>query len=77
MLIKEVKNFLIHKNQAVLGEIYFHLKQDKELILHALHLLIQKGVVESIKLSTPCKGCSCSSTCDSAETIIYKFKEKK
>ena len=74
MLIKEIKDYLLNKKQADLDEISFHLDQDKEVILHALRLLIQKGMVKEECFTFYCKGCFYNNSCSKKENITYKLK---
>lgn len=73
MLIKEIKNYLSNKRQADLGEILFHLDQDKEVVLHALHFLIKKGLVEEKLFQPACKGCYGGCSCYDKDGKIYKL----
>ncbi|MCG8572224.1 MAG: FeoC-like transcriptional regulator [Spirochaetes bacterium] len=75
MLIRDVKNYLLDKKQAAVDELCFHLQQDKESVKQALHILIQNGWVEEVKLAAPCKGCSCGSSCFEQDNVLYKIKQ--
>jgi Mn-dependent DtxR family transcriptional regulator len=72
MLIREIQHYLSEKKQAATGEISYHLQQDKEVVLHALRIMEQKGLVEEIMAELPCKGCSCGAPVCMKEKIYRK-----
>ena len=73
MLIKEIKNYLFNKRQSDLEEISYHLNRDKEVVLHALNFLIQKGMIKRESLKTNNKGCFKCYCCSKKRNKIYKL----
>jgi Mn-dependent DtxR family transcriptional regulator len=73
MLIKKIKHYLSEHQQAAVSEMSSHLQQDKEVVLHALRMMEQKGLVRAVKQELPCKGCSCGTFACTDDRIYMKI----
>ena len=71
MILQDVKKFLAGTKQASAGEITRFLGEDRQVVLHALRLLVRKGQVTEVKQHQPCASCSCGSSCSSHQTVHY------
>jgi hypothetical protein len=70
MILQDVKAYLKENGQASTGEITAFLGADRQVVMHALHLLMQKGQVDEAELAPPClsrKGCS---SCPSHQPVL-------
>lgn len=75
MILQEIKNILNEKVSADFEEICFHLKQDKEIVKHALNLLVDKDTVSVEELKNPCAGCTCGGLCSEHSKFLYRIKK--
>jgi hypothetical protein len=73
-MLREIKDFLKDKRKAGLDEISAHLNLDKELVLHGLYILVQKGKVREQHINV-CGSCSCfcAGSCTNNNTVIYRI----
>jgi len=73
MILQEIKNFLSKKEYSDLNEICSCLNHDKEVVKHALNMLIEKEVIHKELLKNPCVGCTCGNSCSEHGKELYKI----
>ena len=76
MILTDVKQYLIKNKEAGLDDISLSLKADRQIVLHALQLLIRKGTVlaERQNNQTPCRSCSGTcGCCSTVEVTVYRI----